>query len=61
MHHDKKVIRVDSWRPESQAEVSKLLNEGWEVVDIKNEEHETCHNPGVGSNQTLFYELQKKQ
>lgn len=59
MMKEKKVIRVDSWRPESRGELNELLAQGWEIVDVKNENHETCHNPAVGSDQTLFYELEK--
>lgn len=59
MATEKKIVRVDSWRPESRDELNKLLEQGWEIFDVKNENHETCHNPAVGSNQTLFYELEK--
>lgn len=57
--HETIKVRVDSWRPESQQEVNKLLADGWEVVDVEREKHESCHESTISSNETVFYILKK--
>lgn len=60
MAEERKTVKVDGMRPESRQEVTKLLDEGWEIVDVKDANQESCHDPSVGSNETVYYELRKK-
>lgn len=60
MDHDRKIIKVDTWKFDSQKEINKLLADGWEIVQIRNKDQENGHNSSQANSQTLFYELRKK-
>jgi hypothetical protein len=53
-------VRIDAWRPASLEQVRKLFGQGWEVDEVLTEKHQSCHEPTVASDQTVFYILRKK-
>ncbi|PKM82869.1 MAG: hypothetical protein CVU89_01670 [Firmicutes bacterium HGW-Firmicutes-14] len=55
-----KTVRVDSWRPESRLEVSRLLDGGWEMAAVSTEKRYPCCGRVPGTIETVYYRLQKK-
>ncbi len=59
MNTDKRVVPVHSWYPESRQEVTRLLDEGWQILSAGNERHPTCHGSSICYSETVVYELQR--
>ena len=53
-------VRADSWIPQSMEEVKKLMDKGWVVVDVETDKHESCHEPTISSDETVYYILEER-
>lgn len=60
LSRDTKTVKVDPCLPESFTLISTLLDDGWEIVEIKNSDCEIGDKPSAWPDRSLFYVLQKK-